>query len=222
MRAYRRLPLRFPGLRVIAEATAPMLSLATLRNQCEIVAIDTDSDDNAETHPDDQLLLTYLSAAVAHCEDFTGRAVALRTYEQAVDTVPAEGVRLLRPPLVELLGVVNSPESDGDVDPADYVVDNYSTPAIVRWLTTPAPAFGGQVSAANMNAFKFRFRAGYQSEEDPDSDAQPLDAAIKMAILLMVGHWYTHRDAVDDGNLAALPLGVDSLLRPKRVRLGMA
>jgi uncharacterized phiE125 gp8 family phage protein len=39
---------------------------------------------------------------------------------------------------------------------------------------------------------------------------------IKTAILLTVAHWYEHREAVGDGSLAELPMGVNALIAPHR------
>jgi len=40
---------------------------------------------------------------------------------------------------------------------------------------------------------------------------------------MMLGHLHANREAVNIGNITSeLPLSVDSLLRPLRVRLGMA
>jgi uncharacterized phiE125 gp8 family phage protein len=41
--------------------------------------------------------------------------------------------------------------------------------------------------------------------------------AIKAAILLLIGHWYANREAVNVGNITSeLPIAVDALLRPYR------
>lgn len=40
--------------------------------------------------------------------------------------------------------------------------------------------------------------------------------AVRMAVKLMVGHWFANREAVADAGFAELPMGVDALLMPLR------
>ncbi|BBG85360.1 hypothetical protein AHGSH82_025050 [Aeromonas hydrophila] len=48
-------------------------------------------------------------------------------------------------------------------------------------------------------------------------EGQPLTPALKLAALLLIGHWYTNREAVVTGTIATtLPLAYDSLIRPYR------
>ena len=48
--------------------------------------------------------------------------------------------------------------------------------------------------------------------------AMPRDAreAVCMAIKLLVGHWYEHREAVAEANLSSVPLAFDALIAPLR------
>lgn len=205
--------------RVIAQASARPLSLATLRKHCEIVPIDVDGE-GAEIHPDDDLLLTFLDAAVDHAEDYTGRAIALRTYELAADEFPVKGgvLELLRPPLVELLAFTYG--TDLAAVPVDsYVLDAYGDAARLR-IAAPGTAWPTVLAAPN--TVRVQYRAGYSSEDDPDSDAEPLPGAIRAALLLIVGHLYRHREATIEKAMSELPLGVNALLRPKQVSIGMA
>lgn len=206
----------FQRAKVIAPAAGRLLSLETLRAQCEVVPIDGDSD--AETHPDDALLLGLLDAAVAHAEEFTGRAINLQTFEVAFDKLPAAGaaITLPRPPLVEVISFSAQNDSDGELDPADYVVDDYGDAARLMPVTN-WPTF-----AEATNNVRIRFRAGYQSEVDPDSDAQPLPGNIRQAVLLLVGHWYANREDATERAPTSIPEGFRALLRPMRVRLGFA
>lgn len=201
--------------RALTSPSAHLLSIETLRKQCEVSTVDVDSD-GVESHPDDALLLVYLDAAVDHAEEFTGLAIGLREYEAAIDKFPDGDIELPRPPLVELIAFTLSDDSDGEVSSADYVLDQYGNAAALRTVTS----WPSVIQAPN--AVKVRFRAGYSSEVEPDSDAETLPGAIKAAILLTVGHLYANREASIDKAMSELPLGVNALLRPKRVRTGMA
>lgn len=52
--------------------------------------------------------------------------------------------------------------------------------------------------------------------------AMPQDAleAVRMAIKLLVGHWYEHREAVAEASLSSVPLAFDALIAPLR-RVGI-
>lgn len=206
--------------KVIAGPTARLLSLDTLYAQCEVVEYTSDG------HPDDQLLLAYLDAATAHAEKFTGRSLLVRTYEFAMDNFPRTNVsgelqpaiEIPHPPLIEVLSFTWSDDSDGELEQdVDYIVDDYGDKAKLRAVST-----WPTLAAAYPNRVKCRYRAGYQSEEDPDSDAQVLPGDIRAAVLLTVGHLYANREATVEKAMSELPLGIDALLRPNRVLLGMA
>ena len=78
---------------------------------------------------------------------------------------------------------------------------------------------GWPAITAATNAVKIRYLAGY----DIDSDGgEALPKMIRAAVLLVVGHLYANREASTEVALTHIPLGVESLLRPHRVRMGMA
>ncbi|EKY1998611.1 phage gp6-like head-tail connector protein [Cronobacter sakazakii] len=62
----------------------------------------------------------------------------------------------------------------------------------------------------------------YDSPEDPgylsDPDHMLYSADIEMAMLMLIGHWYANREAVNVGNVtSALALSTEALLQPYRV-----
>jgi hypothetical protein len=210
----------------IIERGARVLTIETLRAQCEIVTIDTDSD-GVESHPDDDLLLLYLDAAVAYAERFTGRSVALRTYEFALDDFPRRtidalfttdtlqpGIEVPYPPLLEVISFTYTDDSDGELDETtDYTIDAYGDKAVLRPVST-WPILVTPVA----NRVKVRYRAGYSSEVEPDSDAEPLEPAVRHALLLYVETAYGNRGTVPQDALDA----IEMILRPLRVLTGMA
>lgn len=216
------------GAKIIQRATAPLLTIETCRAQCEIVAIATDSD-GVQSHPDDALLMGFLDAAVRYAETFTGRALLLRTFEFALDDFPRTrwGSRSLSlqpvieipfPPLVEMLSLTCGDDSDGILEEGtDFIVDTYNDKATLRPLRS-----WPSIAEPTPNRVVGRYRAGYQSEGDPDSDAEPLPGDIRAAVLLMLTHLWENRSASVEKAMSELPLGVDVLLRPNRVLTGMA
>lgn len=219
--------------KVIVRSTSRLFSLATLYQQCEIVPIDDIDSDGNGTHPDDDLLLAFLDAAIDHAERFTGRSILIRTYEAALDEFPTRrnrwlvepssvlypGIEIPYPPLIEVITFSYTDDSDGELEQdTNFTVDTYGDKAVLRpvstWPTIVTPA---------ANRVKIRYIAGYSGEVEPDSDAEPLPGGIKAAILLMVAHLYKNREAVNVGNIITeFPLGVEALLRPWRVLTGMA
>lgn len=212
----------------ISRDIAQVIQLVDLYKQCELVAIDVDSD-GVESHPDDSLLLGYLEAAVDSCEAFTGLTLAPTIFEMALDQFPcprgrwsvsregwrdAIAVELPRAPFVALLEAVTGNDSDGTIDPAAYTVDDFSMPARV----VPVSAWPAVTTATNR--IRFRWLAGYGDSSD---GAEPLPDAIRQALLMLVAHWYQNREPVVVGmTVAELPFAIELLLRPKRILLGMA
>lgn len=227
---YYREPVMPPGVKVISTVEGPMIPLATLRQQCEIVPTYTDSD-GVESHPDDGLLLGYLDAAIEHAEDYTGLTIALRTLEIALDGFPwtCDGrspyIEIPRNPVISIesfsLGEGGSEAgSDGELDLGDnFTLNDYRVPARLY------PVGSWPSVTRSPDLIKIRFLAGYMNGDYFDTDyagAQALPKAIRQAILLLTGHFYANREASVEAALSTIPLGFESLLQLKRIRLGMA
>ena len=45
---------------------------------------------------------------------------------------------------------------------------------------------------------------------------QPLPASLLLAIKLLIGHWYTHREAAQDRRIDELPLGLQAIINQNR------
>lgn len=218
-----------------AEAGEP-ITLAECRTHLNIYPYEVDSD-GVRTHPDDAMILAMLEAARVSCEDFTGRAITRKTYEIALDNFPFSNpqyvpsslidaatssrngaIELPMPPLVSVVSVMVGDTSDALMTTDEYLVDDYSQPAK---LYPPTGTYWPSIASAK-NQIKVRYIAGYGVDSDGNI---PLPAAIRHAILLALGSMYANREDVAEllrGGFATLPNGVESLLRPYRVKLGMA
>jgi len=194
----------------IEPPVAEPLTLEECRDHLEIIPEEIDSD-GITSHPRDALILAQLQAAREWCENFTGAVIAARTVGIAMDTFP-DGAVELPSPVIEIISVRKSPESDGELVPdVDYVLDDWKTPA--RLL---APSTGWPTVTAATNTVQIILRAGYAVPGD-ESDPPALPGAIRSAMLLRLGDLFEGReDGADDTARA------ESLLRPLRVRLGMA
>lgn len=146
---------------------------------------------------EDALIASYIAAAREYCEVVTGLALAPATWEARLDAFPAGATELPYPPLVEVESV-RYRDAHGDevtLDPAGYTVDTLAKPGTIA----PVDAWpdGSDV--------RIRYRAGYADGQIP--------YAARQAILLLVGHWHAHREAVVTGAIATeIPLAVDRLL----------
>jgi uncharacterized phiE125 gp8 family phage protein len=217
------------GVKVIDVSPDPVLPLTVLRQHLELVAIDGTSDD--ETHPDDDLILGFLAAAVDYAEDYTGLSILERTLEMGLDIFPrnAGGVAMKRPPVIEILSFTGADGSDGEMDSGDhYTLDDYSNPPMLFPIST------WPTVTRTPNLIKIRYRAGFRregtlgdsddpgAESDAGSGAKPLPKGIRAALLLMLGHLYENRSDSVEKAMASIPLGVNALLGMKRIETSFA
>lgn len=221
--------------KIIAVEGAEPVTLADARAHLEAQAYN-----DSDVDPiDDAMIEGWIAAAREHCEDFLGLSLITKTLEIALDKFPVStdtgGMAIDLPggPVREILQIMVPPPdveftsddvdsdtasdepvwADGQVNPDQYALDDYRQPNQVK------PVTAWPVVTAATNAVKVRYLAGYGVNSDGGT---ALPATIRAAVLLVIGHLYLNREATTDKAMATLPLGVESLLRPKRVRLGMA
>lgn len=210
------------GVKVYLPNTVEPLTLAVVRAHLGITPYALDSNGDG-THPHDEMIMAMLGAAREWAEGFTGRSIALKTYELQLDEFPEDEISLPNPPVVSVESVqyVDGDQQWQTLETTDYVLDNAQF--CEHWIK-PASGTNWPAAAAYMNAVKVRYQAGYQDPEPASSDpaAEPLPFAIRAAMLLMVGHLYANREAVTDRQTFEVPFAADALLRPLRVRTGMA
>lgn len=155
---------------------------------------------------EDELIQSLIASARERAEAITRRSIALSEYT-LFRRRPARIIELPRPPAVRLVRL----EFD-DADGASHVWE----PESVRLVTTTGasrlyiddPPPDDLVPGAA--ALRVVYEAGYTTDTLPRSIAQ--------AMLLLVGHYYEHREAVG-APLAELPMAVRDLLAGHRVRL---
>lgn len=181
-------------------------------------------------HEDDTLITGLIEAAVSHLDGWTGilgRCLVEQEWRQDFDRF----ARCLPLPLGPVLQIKSVTWRTPDGTLSTIATSHYS-------LVTDA---GGQSMVRFKNEHEFpagplhesravavTYVAGYETipevpgeEGPPVVDAVPaqstVPAALKAAILLMVGNWYENRDAVIVGTSgSALPMGFDMLISPYR------
>ena len=84
------------------------------------------------------------------------------------------------------------------------------------------------IDAAESTAISLLNRNVYQTQADLEAAAEPeealpmvINAAVRAAILLIVGHLYANREENVQGAVNKLPMGAHALLYPHRVGLGV-
>jgi uncharacterized phiE125 gp8 family phage protein len=163
---------------------------------------------------EDTLIASLIIASRLHIEAALGIALVTQSWSYFLDAWPprAELTLPLRP--VQSIAAVRLYAADESVDTLDadsYLLDGAGVPArLVRAaaLTWPRP---GRVA----NGVEVAFVAGYGAA------AADVPAPIRQAVLLLVAHWYEHREPVAIGQPGTtVPAMVAELLAPYRwVRL---
>lgn len=201
------------GPRVIIAPEAPPLTIDECRAHLEAAAYgDTTLDD-----ADDAMIAGFLAAAVQDCEQFVGLSLSQRVLEVEIDAFPsvaADGTDEIALPFGPVIEVRSFDPTGGSSSSSEAVVsydlDDYSSPNRLR-------SVGGWPAGGPI---RIQYLAGFGLDSDGLGVALP--APIRAAVLLMLGHLYANREAATDKAMTALPLGVESMLRPFRVRLGLA
>jgi uncharacterized phiE125 gp8 family phage protein len=193
------------GYKIISQDVDYVLSIEDCRQHLEAQRYQESDTDTL----DDAMILAMMKAAQGYCENFTGLAMSRRVVEMAFDDFPTGDIELLFPPLIEFQSLTIAGVA---VDSGDYVVDDYQKPARI----CPVSSWPSYTTARN--TIKARYLCGYGS----DTDSPELPYEIRAAILLTLGDLYKNRENSADKTMTEIPIGAQALLRPHRVRLGMA
>jgi uncharacterized phiE125 gp8 family phage protein len=187
-----------------AAPAATLVSLEEAKLHCSV-----DDEDTAQ----DALINGLIAAATEHLDGYTGilgRALVTQSWRQDYDGFESR----LRLPLGPIASVSSLTYYDQDNTQQTLSVAAYEllTDGAGPYITLKSlQTWPG--SYRRSAAVSVTFVAGVEPEAVP--------APIKTAILLMVGHWFANREAVNVGNIVSeLPMAVDALLRPYR-RIGV-
>ena len=162
---------------------------------------------------DDSYISTLITAAREWCEQYLDRTLINTQWTMRLDSFPYE-IELPRPPIATSgtttavsLTYTLGDDSTATLSTTAYRVDRNSTPGVVRQLragTWPA-------NLDDYNAVAVTWWAGY------GASGTSVPAAIRHAILMLVGHWYESRSSVLAGSISKeIEFGVKSLLDSQR------
>lgn len=161
---------------------------------------------------EDVLIASLIVTSRLHVEAALGLALINQSWQLTLDRWPDGELRFpLRP--IQNIASVTVYAADGTPDVVasqDYLLDGQALrPRLIprdgKWPAPGRPA----------NGIEIAFSAGIGGE------AADIPQPIRHAILLLVAHWYEHRDPLEIGSAAAaVPAPVSDLLKPYReVRL---
>jgi uncharacterized phiE125 gp8 family phage protein len=158
---------------------------------------------------DDDLIAALIASARAHVEAQTRRALITQVWRHSLDMWPiGDRVLVLPAPLQELVAArVYDEEGNAQaIDLETLVVDTISVPGVVWFRPWSVPGPGRKHGGIELDAV-----AGYG---DAAVDVPP---SLKLAIRMLVAHWYENRGVIASGSGAPLLATAATLLAPYRV-----
>ena len=188
---------------IMTRVTAPTIEPVTLQEVKDHLRVDgTD---------DDALISALITAAREHVDGrdgWLGRALCTQTWDCHYDVFPDDGLLYL--PLAPVQSVTSVKYVDPDGVQQTFSSANYALGADLDW--SPRVILGWDKSWPSVRAVPeavtVRVVAGYASVPRP----------ICQALLLLIGHWHEHREAVMEGTFREVPTTVSALLTPYRRR----
>jgi uncharacterized phiE125 gp8 family phage protein len=164
-------------------------------------------------HTDEDGLITSLvKAATAHLDGYSGilgRCMVTQTWRQDFDAFSGRTLRLPLPAAgITSVKVRSSAGTLSTVSSDDYALKQDALGSYVRF----DDGYSYPSDLAQSNGILVEFVAGY-------GDATAVPDALKVAILLLVGHWFANREAAG-ASMSETPMAVDMLVAPYR-RVGV-
>lgn len=170
--------------------TEPSTSPVTLAEAKTYLRVDGSADDTG--------VQAMIDAAVSFIEDYIGRSIVAQAWRVTIDDF-ADAIVLRRGPVTSITSVqyYDTAGALQTVSAADYTLDNASDPAfLVRNTDAVWPA-----TMDGVNAVQINYATGYAT----------IPAAIKHAVLVVLGYWFDNRDGA-----ASMPPAAMALLQNHR------
>ena len=188
--------------RSLSVATAPAVEPVSLAEAKAHLRVDISDDDS--------YISALITAARQYVEEYLDRALIAQQLTMRMDSFPYE-FELPRPPMASS-GTLTSTSitytleaatpTTTTLSTATYRVDRNDTPGRIRTI------YGGTWPShlADPNAVSVTWWAGY------GSSGSDVPAAIRHAMLMIIGHLYERRLAADSMSSNEVPFGVKALL----------
>lgn len=191
-----RANLKYRSIRRVVEPVTEPVSLSEAKFH---LAIDQSFTD------DDLYVQSLISAARYHVESVSDRTLIRSQWQLKLDLFPTWDIELPRPPIApgDVLVTFVPSGRPNDVETfTAFRVDRDSTPAVIRpqWNGSWPNCRGAE------NDVTITYWAGYG---ESGTDVPP---PARHCILMLVAHWFSHREAVVQGGMNPVPMAVDLLL----------
>lgn len=183
--------------KVTTQPTFEPVTVKEAKKHCRVL-------DNSE----DSLIEDLIVAAREYAELITGSKLAEQTITAVCDKFPIiNKLRLPVGPVVSVTSLIYTDTEGTNAAFADFTLDSFSNPAKI--VLNPGASWPS-VDLHPVNPIKIVYQAG-------NTDANGIPKKIKQAILLLVGHWYEHREEVITGvESYSVPVAAESLLQSIR------
>ena len=192
--------------KVTAEPAVEPVTLAEAKAHCRV-----------QHDAEDDLITALIVAARNYCEQELDLAIIEQEITLKLDAWPSG--RTIYLPRANLLSVTSVSYLDGASAIqtfADFTEDDFSTPARIVNNTSDWPE-----TANKANAITIVYRAGFSELSTGNEHSTP--QAVAQALLMLVAHWYSNRQAVNVGShntSSEVQMSVSALLHKYR-RLGV-
>jgi uncharacterized phiE125 gp8 family phage protein len=159
-----------------------------------------------DSNVEDTLITALIKSARSKVENDTWRSLITQTWKLNMDTDEVKTFTgVTKSPIQSIahikyfdINVIQQTLSTGS-----YQVDILNEPARIKIPEIP------QIND-QMNAMEIMFISGYGVAASVPED-------LKLAMLLLIGHWYEHRESVTIGNMKDVPMGYDPLITPYKL-----
>jgi uncharacterized phiE125 gp8 family phage protein len=191
-------------LKRVAPPSSEPISVEEAKEYCRV-----------ETDTENAMILGLIMAAREYCETFQRRAFITQTWELWLDDWPESGqIMIPLPPLQGIDSVKYYDVDDNELEMAanNYFVDTKNEPG---WIALAYGSAWPTITLRPANGVCITFTAGYDAEGSDGAALVP--ESVRLAIKLLVGHWYENREASGNANLKDIPMGVASLLWGERI-----
>ena len=157
---------------------------------------------------DGDLIGRYIVAAREAVENYTARALIVRTYVLQLEYFP-HVISLPRPPLLTVDDITYFDEAGvlQTVEAATYEVDEASTLGRIR----PIDGESWPATARRFDAVKVKYQAGYGAAGDD------VPMSLRQSLLIQVGDLYEHREDIVIGASVNMTNASKALAHPWRV-----
>lgn len=183
-----------------------MVTLVTASTDEPVSLADATDHLNYDDTADHMYIRSLIAAARGYSEMFTRRKWINATYDWSFRAFPTGPIRLNEWPLAPLSSVtsityIDETGTSQTWAASDYVVQTGLAPGEIQLAYNESyPTTRNQP-----NAVTVRQVMGYGAVEDVPDMA-------RHAMLMLLAHWYEHRESVTDGTLSEVPQAVEALL----------